>query len=76
MPIAGTARKIKSIYVDRIGSIYSQDGQINKIKKAGEMAMVDWFQRVHRFSNQLEEWNGKYVIEVIYDKECKEGGPR
>ena len=54
--------KILQIFVQEIGYIHSNDdGEITKIQKAGDGAMVDWYKKGKR------EWNGRYVIEVVYE---------
>ncbi len=52
---------IKKITVDQIGAIFSApDRPIETFIVNGEMAPVVWFRRGN------EEYNGKYVIQVVY----------
>jgi hypothetical protein len=56
-------RKIKSILIDEQGWIYStQNSPITLIQKNGEMALIDWF------SFGDVEVNGKYVVEIVYER--------
>lgn len=56
-------RKIIQILVDGSGHNWfcSKDGKIERFTKSGEMAEVEWFRQKNR------EFNGKYVIEIIYE---------
>ena len=55
--------KIISINVDQIGYVCSEPGEpIEIIQVNGEMAMVNWFRKGN------EEYNGKYVIKVEWEK--------
>lgn len=54
--------KIIQIFVQDIGYIHSDSyGEIIKIQKTGDGAMVDWYKKDNK------EWNGKYVVEVVYE---------
>lgn len=58
-------RKIKYIVLqlgERIEQIDALHAEINSFTKNGEMAAVEWF----RYKNR--EINGKYVIEVVFEK--------
>ena len=58
-----TDNKILSINVDQIGFIGSTpENPIELIQVNGEMALVNWFRRGN------EEYNGKYVIRVVWEK--------
>lgn len=60
-------KEIKCIYVDKeIGYIFATNGRIERYEVKGEMAMVDWY-RQYRNDGSIAEYNGKYVIEVIYE---------
>ena len=61
-------KKIKSILIEGSGWIHSDsEGEIVKIQKNGEMALVDWYMKETKHGTY--EYNGKYVIEVFYDKD-------
>jgi hypothetical protein len=53
----------KSEYI--VGGVFTKE--INKIEKPGEMAMVTWYQVIGN-DKSIKEINGKYVIEVEYEK--------
>jgi len=41
--------------------------EINEIQKSGEMAMVTWYQVIDN-DGTIREVNGKYVVEIEYEK--------
>ena len=58
-----TDNKIIRIIVDQVGMVHAEpDRPIEIIHVNGEMAMVNWFRKGN------EEYNGKYVISVEWEK--------
>ena len=53
-------KTIESIFIDQVGWRYSTDGEIKVFQVNGEMAPVSWY------SQNNEEYNGKYVVLVRY----------
>ncbi len=60
-------RKIESILIDGQGWHYSKDGEIEKFTKNGKMAEVAWYSQTLE-NGKMIEFNGKYVVEIVYEK--------
>ena len=58
-------RKIKYIKLEDDIIFSNDDGEIKRFEKKGEMAYVEWFRKGNR------EFNGRYVSEVMFDREIK-----
>ena len=53
---------IDKIFVDQIGWIHHENGEIKEFEENGEMAKVKWYGQ----NNKV--FNGKYVIMIEYGK--------
>ena len=51
---------------------YGDDiGEIKEISKNGEMVHVNWYQIINVYGKVSMEINGKFVINIIYDKKSE-----
>jgi len=51
---------IKEILIDGQGWFYAKDEDIVEFKVNGEMGFVSWYRQGDK------EFNGKYVVEIVY----------
>jgi len=62
----GGVMEINKLLVDGGGWKYSSDGPIERFLENGEMASITWYRHKRIDGTIIAEYNGKYVIEILY----------